>query len=263
MPAKKAGLNIRWPFAPAQVGLNTDTNLLKIVAMITMMIDHCGKVLFPQYNIMRIIGRLAFPIYAYCIAVGCVYTRDRARYLSRIVLLALIVQPVYAIAFKMLNPQVYAGAFAEYPCRTAVRFYMDSWKHPSILLSLSIAILVIWTIRERKLTLTLALALFIWIVQDSLDYGWKGIVLMTLFYLFCGKWWISLPIVFSFMLWWGLQGGKYELFDIEFGTQLFALCALPLIYIPTYSKLKLNKWIFYLFYPAHLIFIIAADKLMG
>ena len=87
MPAKKSSLNIPWPFAPKEVRLNTDTNLLKLVAMATMLIDHTGKMFFAQYNIMRIIGRLAFPIYAYCIAVGCVYTHNRLKYLSRIVLL--------------------------------------------------------------------------------------------------------------------------------------------------------------------------------
>ena len=34
---------------------------------------------------------------------------------------------------------------------------------------------------------------------------------------------------------------------------MYAMLALPLIYIPTYSKLKINKWVFYLFYPGHLI----------
>ena len=43
------------------------------------------------------------------------------------------------------------------------------------------------------------------------------------------------------------------MFGVRFGVQTFALMALPLIYIPTYSRLKIGKWVFYLFYPAHLI----------
>lgn len=263
MPAKKAGLSIRWPFAPTRVGLNADTNLLKLVAMITMMIDHCGKMLFPQYNIMRIIGRLAFPIYAYCIAAGCVYTKNTLRYLTRIVLIALISQPIYAVSMAHTNSRMFLIPFAENPIGAVVNFYVYSWNKPSILFSLALGILVIWTIRNKHLILTLALAVFVWQIQNKLDYGWKGIVLMVLFYLFCSRWWISLPVVFSFMAWWGLKGTSYELFGMRFGIQMFAMCALPLIYIPTYSKIKINKWAFYLFYPVHLVIIMFADKLMG
>lgn len=54
-------------------GLNS--NQLKLLALLTMTVDHIGVHLFPQYPILRIIGRLAFPIYAYCIAEGCVHTK--------------------------------------------------------------------------------------------------------------------------------------------------------------------------------------------
>lgn len=263
MPAKKAGLRIPWPFAPKRVGLNTDTNLLKIVAMITMMLDHCGKMLFPQYNIMRIIGRLAFPIYAYCIAAGCVYTKNMLKYLTRVVFLALISQPIYVVAMAHTNQRMYAVSFAESPLEAILNFYVHSWNSPSILFSLTLGILIIWTIRNRQIILTLAMALFVWKIHGELDYGWRGVLLMVLFYLFCSRWWISLPIVFCYMAWWGMRGGSYELFGFRFGIQMFALCALPLIYIPTYSRIKINKWVFYLFYPAHLAFIMVADKLMG
>ena len=69
-------LSIAWPFAFTSVQLNRDTSLLKLIAMVTMLIDHAGKILFPQLSFMRVVGRLAFPLYAYCIAVGCVYTRN-------------------------------------------------------------------------------------------------------------------------------------------------------------------------------------------
>ena len=96
MSGKRRDLSIPWPFAPAEVALNRDTNLLKLVAMLTMLCDHAGKMLFPQYPVMRIIGRIAFPIYAYCLAAGCVYTRNPLNYLKRIVLLALI-SPLYSL----------------------------------------------------------------------------------------------------------------------------------------------------------------------
>ncbi|MGN0801454.1 MAG: TraX family protein [Candidatus Faecivicinus sp.] len=262
MASNKRDLSIPWPFAPQKVDLNTDTSLLKIVAMIAMFIDHSGKMLFPQYPIMRVIGRIAFPIYAYCIAVGCVYTKDPLKYFKRVVLLALISQPFYAVALGHETSAMYAISFSEQPVLAALNFYVQSWSHPSILLSLSLGILVIWSIRERQLLLTVALALFCWKIQGQLDYGIKGIGLMTLFYLFCSKWWISLPVLLAYMVWWGLQSSGYALFDVRFGTQMFAVLALPLIYIHTKSNIRLNKWVFYLFYPAHLIVIMALDKFL-
>lgn len=260
MPSSKRELRIVWPFAPQKVDLNTDTNLLKLIAMLAMFIDHSGKMLFPDYPIMRVIGRIAFPIYAYCIAVGCVYTQNPLKYLRRIVLLAMISQPFYAVALGHSNSLMYAVSFADYPVKAAINFYVNSWSHPSILLTLTFGILLIWSIRQKQLVFTLALALFCWKIQGSLDYGIRGLLLMVLFYLFCGKWWISLPVMIGYMAWWGLRGSGYVLFDVRFGIQTFAMLALPLIYIHTKSKIRLNKWVFYFFYPAHLILIMALDR---
>ena len=52
-------------------------NQLKLIALVTMTIDHIGMQLFPRVRLLRIIGRLAFPIFAYMIAEGCRYTRNR------------------------------------------------------------------------------------------------------------------------------------------------------------------------------------------
>ena len=119
MASRKTELTIPWPFAPTKVDLNQDTSLLKVIAMLTMLCDHAGKMLFPQYRVMRIIGRLAFPIYAYCIAAGCVYTRDHLKYIRRLVLLSLISQPIYAVAMAHETKAMYAVSFAEQPFRAA------------------------------------------------------------------------------------------------------------------------------------------------
>ena len=72
-------------------------NTLKIIAAITMLIDHMGLFLFDDLLIMRIIGRITFPIFAYFIAEGCKYTRNRLRYIFMVGGLAFICQLVYAI----------------------------------------------------------------------------------------------------------------------------------------------------------------------
>lgn len=255
MAGNRRGLSITWPFAPTAVRLNGDTGLLKLVAMLAMFCDHAGKMLFPQYPVMRIIGRLAFPIYAYCIAVGCVYTRNPLNYLKRILLLALVSQPIYAVALAHTNSKMFAVSFADEPVRAALNFYLNSWvTKPSILCTLSVGIILIWALRNRQVVIFASMLILCWMVQKKLDYGMKGIVLMLLFYIFCSRRWLSLPVVLAFMLWWG-RGGSYSLFGVQFSTQAFAMLALPLIYIQTNTGVRLPKWMFYSFYPAHMVLI--------
>lgn len=259
MAASKKGA--KWPLKYSQVGLNTDTNLLKLIAMAAMLIDHTGKMLF-QSNAMRCVGRLAFPIYAYCIAVGCVYSKNHLKYLSRLVSIGLVSQPFYALAMGHTHPSMYAIAFRDNPVGAVFKFYVESWHHPSIMLTLVVGLLLIWSIREKRLALALALMVFTWRAQGSLDYGWKGVALISLFYLFGARWWTALPVVAAFMLWWALLGTGYRLFGLSFGMQVFALLALIPITLHTHSGLKINKWVFYLFYPGHLIGILLIEMAM-
>ena len=260
MAGSKKDLVIPWPFAANKVGTNQDTSLLKLIAMLTMLIDHSGKMLFPQYPIMRVIGRIAFPIYAYCIAVGCVYTHDALRYFKRIVLLALISQPIYAVALAHTTNAMYAYSFAEQPVRAAIQFYVESWSHPSILLTLAFGILLIWCLREKQMLLFFAVGLFCYQIQGKLDYGFKGLMLMLLFYATCPKWFLALPVMAAYMIWWGRLGGGYSLFGVTFGIQMFMLPALLPILLHTHSRIRINKWVFYLYYPAHLILIYLLDQ---
>ena len=57
-------------------------NTLKIIAAVAMLIDHIGYYLFPQVDALRIIGRIAFPIFAFLIAEGARYTRNRIKYIG-------------------------------------------------------------------------------------------------------------------------------------------------------------------------------------
>lgn len=69
---------------------------LQLIAIIAMTIDHLAWLIFPGYPteaiplIMHIIGRLAFPIMAYFIAEGYHYTRNKNKYMLRILIFALI-----------------------------------------------------------------------------------------------------------------------------------------------------------------------------
>ncbi|HZX46166.1 MAG TPA: TraX family protein [Clostridia bacterium] len=69
---------------------------LKLVAMITMLIDHVGYMFFPQYSVFRSVGRLAFPIFAYLLSVGYEKTSSLKNYAGRLLLFGLISQVPYS-----------------------------------------------------------------------------------------------------------------------------------------------------------------------
>ena len=79
------------------------SNALKLIALVSMTVDHIGLILFPQYRVLRIIGRIAFPIFAYMIAEGCRYTSNRIRYFLTIFLLGAAVQ----VFFWLIRRSVY------------------------------------------------------------------------------------------------------------------------------------------------------------
>lgn len=81
------------------------------VAMAAMLIDHIGIVFFPDDVTWRIIGRLAFPIYAYGITQGLSRTRDRRKYLKRLAVLAVISQIPFGLALQLPLINVIASFF--------------------------------------------------------------------------------------------------------------------------------------------------------
>ena len=60
-----------------------DGTVLKLIAMVSMVFDHVGDNFFPGAAWMRVIGRIAMPIFSFCVAEGFSHTRDPKRYLAR------------------------------------------------------------------------------------------------------------------------------------------------------------------------------------
>lgn len=247
---------------PGQVRTNQYSGLIRLLACVFMFIDHAGKMLFPQYPVMRLIGRLAFPMFAYGIAVGAVYTHNPTRYLSRVVLLALISQPLYAIGLGHETSAMYAVPFSSNPLLSAYTFYVNSWQTPSILLSLSLTLALILCLREGRYVLALGLYVLCVRFSGSLDYGIHGVHLMLLFYLLCEHPFAALLGTSAFMLWWSLQGSGYPFFGIQFGMRIYALPAVMFVCLPMKrGSLTLPKWLTYGFYPAHLLLLALLVKM--
>ena len=83
---------------------------IKMIAIVTMTIDHIGFAFFPRLEIFRIIGRLAFPLFAFLIAEGCSYTKNKIKRF----LLMLIVGIVYLLVYYIYSKQIYGSIFVTF-----------------------------------------------------------------------------------------------------------------------------------------------------
>ena len=77
-----------------------DGTMLKIIAMVSMVFDHVGDMFFPGVMWLRMIGRLAMPIFSFCIAEGYIHTKDRKGYILRLGIFALISEVPFDLAFE-------------------------------------------------------------------------------------------------------------------------------------------------------------------
>ncbi len=205
---------------------------LKLLACIFMTLDHVGFYFFPGSILLRAIGRLAFPIFAFFIAEGCRFTRNKLRYFLQVFAVGL----VCALAFYF-----YTGAF-----------------EGNILITFSCSILLIYLLQACKgnplafvVFSGLLICLFFANRQMYFDYGFAGMLVPL---------WVAMaeflprPKLFH-----RLAVLSFGLILVAWDTpgwavQWLALLAVPLLALYN-GKPGSRKWKygFYLFYPAHLL----------
>ncbi len=199
-------------------------NALKLIAAFCMLLDHAGLLLFPGAGWMRVLGRLAYPIYAFMIAEDCRYTRSKARYFWGIAILAAVCQAVYYIA--------------------------DGTLYFSILVTFSLSILMIYALQKNRLLFLLAVA-GVYVLNHffTIDYGFWGCMVPVFAALFHGKGELDQPQLHIGMLGLGLVLLAME----SGGIQWWSLAALPLLLLYNGKRGRLRmKYFFYIFYPLHL-----------
>ena len=219
-----------------QLGLTN--NQLKIIALISMIIDHVGVAFFPDEDILRIIGRLAFPIYAYLIAEGCKHTKNRKKHLGLIAGMAFVFQIFY---FVFMN-DLYMGILVTFSLSIAFIFTIESFiKNNSPV--------------NRAFMSIIFIGLCYFGIACPELYADKG------FYIDYGVWGIFLPVLIYF------APNKLTKICVTTLTivamaifakplQWWALLAVPLLALYNGKRGKARiKYLFYIVYPLHLVVI--------
>jgi hypothetical protein len=199
---------------------------MQIVAMLTMLVDHLGIVFFKNELIWRVIGRLAFPIYAYCIVVGYKRTRDLKKYMIRLFLIAAISQVPFMLALGVMGFNAVATLLA---C-IVVLYLLDKQR---------------WFVFVPAIA---AISAMIEII--NFDYGLYGLALVLIYRYTKGGYMVlgHLALNFAFIFY---KGWITEIFSI--------VSTMIIVYSPWLYKLvdriKVPRWIWRSFYPAHLSLI--------
>lgn len=217
---------------------NLDTDFIKLIAIISMAIDHFGAAFFPQYPVFRWIGRLAFPLFCYCMTVGMLYTHDIKKYLLRLGVFGIISQPFWILAFNSDD-------------------IIGNILNVNIFFTLFVSLLSAWGFKEKKWWLFVAGALLLSFI--NFDYSATGLILMLIFYLCRNKPRLG-AVIYTLTYLPALNGYMEDPLALKIGGhaigfEIFAIFAIPFIFLRTDTKIKIPKWFFYIFYPAHLLTI--------
>ncbi len=205
----------------------------------------------------RIIGRLAFPIFCFLLVEGFVHTSNKLRYALRLALFCIVSEPCFDLAFH------------------------QTWLYrekQNVFFTLLIGFLTLWVIEtirsrfsEKKVFLVLkglisgiviamACLLADWLMTD---YGYRGILFITVFYLFRNRNWIAMPLFALINVVCGYRMTLLDVYGWQLGKQYLGnfqvqdaaiLAILPMI-LYNGQKGRSMKWFFYLFYPVHLFLL--------
>ena len=206
-----------------------------------MIVDHIGLFFFPQIFALRVIGRIAFPIFAFFIAEGYFHTHSKTRYFSLLLLFAIISQVPYAFLFGYLRLNVlftFVFAFVFLLLIDKIKQNKKDWVLP-----------VVWIV---------TLSIFAILLTSFYSYGFLGILCVVLFYIFRNNQAIKWSLFCVLMIFMALFDAiSLNLFTIKSCFQVFGILALPFLLLYNGEKGKINlKYLFYVFYPAHLFIIL-------
>ena len=210
---------------------------LKFLACAIMLLDHIGATLIP-WGTLRIIGRLAFPIFCFLLAEGAHYTRNPRNYLLRLGIGAVLSELPFDLAL----------------------FGSWSWQHQSVMVTLLLGAMALLAMKRmtQPLLKILVLLLFAFLADFmNTDYGGAGVLMIALFGLTRERkyGWLVQLLGMYLICRWIIPGGVVWFIGRYVFIEIFAILALIPIWLYSGKKSTSSRavqWAFYLFYPVHL-----------
>ena len=233
---------------PAPGNSPVTSNVIKLVAIITMLIDHIGYVLFPQYRLLRYIGRIAFPLFIFLLVEGFFHTHDRRLYLLRLCGFAAVSEVCFDLAFhRMLLYKDKCNVFFTLAIGFAVMCLMEymftadrrTFRFPAMIYGAMLGVISCIILADLLHT----------------DYGSHGVVAI-------GVCCLGRHFRLNRML---CFAGACAILMMLNSWEIWSFCGLPLIYLYNGRLGQKNpafQYACYLFYPVHLLLLYALYMLI-
>lgn len=231
-------------------------NVLKIIACISMLIDHAVIFFCPDKMWIRAFGRIAYPLFAFCLVEGCFYTKNKVKHFALIALLGCLM---------LVGEYVFAditdfNIFISFALSIMMIYLIDDIDRSIRLKKIAITIISIAVLA----IMIVGLNVFIYYFHNfDNNYGYFGIMVPPLLYV-VKKYmnesklciWIQVLILAILIV--------IRAFTRNVMLILFALVSIPLIlmYNGKRGKWKM-KYFFYIFYPLHFIILYLISLLIG
>ena len=209
---------------------------LRILAIITMLVDHIGAFFFPEALWLRAIGRLSMPLFVFGIAEGFVHTSSVRKYFWRLLTFAIIAQVPFALLDTELG-------------RTEMSL--------NIMFSLALSILALACVKKGVWMWLMVPIIMLAVELLRVEYGWVVVALALLFYLARKYLYRKFKILYGIAIYLSLFAAQICLvWRGLFVIQFFAILAvIPILFYNGKKGRRLPRHAEYIFYPAHLFII--------
>lgn len=235
-----------------------DSNMLKIIAIAAMTIDHIAWAVFPGYStngfaiLFHIIGRITCPVMCYFVAEGYYHTKDIRKYTARLFIFALISHFPYVFA---------SDSFVDF--KSFIPFYYGQiLNQTSVMWALAWGLVMLRVVNSERIKSTVKLVLVLLICIISFPSDWSCIASLCIMAIGTNRenfrnqmlWMIFYTAIYSVVYFFALD-------KLYGAVQMGVIFSIPFIMMYNGHRglspgiNKMMKWLFYIYYPLHLFII--------
>ncbi|MBR3118831.1 TraX family protein [Oceanobacillus profundus] len=251
------------------------TTKLKIIALISMFIDHVGQFISNTPEWFHWVGRIAAPVFIYALIIGYQYTLDRKKYIIRLYLCTLgmaILNLIINIVFNETQMYITNNFFAPLFLIIIFIYFFEKKQIKYVLF------LVVWQMLVFLISMLFSEIDWRFISDASVVYQFFGSIFGSVFFVEGGPFFVLLGLllyvtrktkigisvvyilfsIFCYVVYskWGYRPDFFAEYLIQYaGYQWIMIIALPLILLYNGKKGIGLKYFFYVFYPVHILIL--------